>query len=157
MPSESISTTASKSSRVEIADRDRRPRTSANRSSSSQSSQAVSATICWARISSGVFRDCDAFQFARADGADQGGAFDQLVARGGEEDALGLGADPVAGAADALQGDGDGARRADLADQIDGADIDAEFERSGGDDGAQFAVLQALLRRRGAAVRERLP
>ena len=49
------------------------------------------------------------------------------------------------GAADALQRHRDGARRADLADQVHRADIDAQFERSGGHHGAQFAVLEALL------------
>ena len=51
----------------------------------------------------------------------------------------------MAGAADALQRHRDGARRADLADQVDRADIDAQFERGRGHDGAQLAVLQPVL------------
>ena len=76
---------------------------------------------------------------------DQRGAFDQLVARGGEEAALGQRTHPVAGAADALQRDCDGARRADLADQVHRADVDSQFERSGGHHGAQFAIFEAPL------------
>ncbi len=33
----------------------------------------------------------------------------------------------------------------DLADEVDVADVDAKFERGGGDEDADFAVLQALL------------
>ena len=51
----------------------------------------------------------------------------------------------MAGAADALQGDGNRARRADLADQVHGADVDAEFERGGGDQHAHFAGLELAL------------
>ena len=51
----------------------------------------------------------------------------------------------VAGAADALQRDRDRSRRADLADQIDRADVDAELERGGGHDRLQLAALQPLL------------
>ena len=40
---------------------------------------------------------------------------------------------------------GDRARRAELADQIDVADVDAELERGGGDQRLQLAVLQPLL------------
>ena len=51
----------------------------------------------------------------------------------------------MAGAADALEGDGDGAGRADLADEIDVADVDAEFERGGGDEDAALALFEAAL------------
>ena len=44
-------------------------------------------------------------------------------------------------AADALPGDSDGSRRADLADQIDGADIDSEFQRRGRHESLHFAGL----------------
>ena len=49
---------------------------------------AQAATICCARISSGASRNLEPVQLARADGAHQRGAFDQFVARGGEEYAL---------------------------------------------------------------------
>ena len=48
-------------------------------------------------------------------------------------------------AADALQERGDAARRADLADQLDRADVDAELERRGGDQRPQVAGAQARL------------
>ena len=51
----------------------------------------------------------------------------------------------MAGAADALQEARDRARRADLADEIDVADVDAEFERGGGDQRLQLAALEPLL------------
>ena len=69
----------------------------------------------------------------------------EVVAGGGEEAAFGDGSAPVAGAADALHGYGDGAGGADLADEVDVADVDAEFERGGGDEDFDFAVFEALL------------
>jgi hypothetical protein len=51
----------------------------------------------------------------------------------------------VAGAADALHGYGDGAGAADLADEVDVADVDAEFQRGGGDEDFDLAVFEALL------------
>ncbi len=93
------------------------------------------------------FGNREAVEFALAHGAHQRGAFEQFIARGGEDAALGHGAAPVAGAADALQGDGNRARRADLADQIDAADVDAQFERGGGHQRAQLAGFQLVLGR----------
>ena len=51
------------------------------------------------------------------------------------------------GAADPLQKGRDRARRAELADEVDVADVDAEFERGGGDHRFQVAALQPLLGR----------
>ena len=90
-------------------------------------------------------RDLDFVENPGADGADHRGAFDQFVTRRAEEPALGQRSHPVTGAADALQGGGDGARRSDLADQVHRADIDAQFQRRSGDDRAQFAALETLL------------
>ncbi len=45
------------------------------------------------------------------------------------DDGVADGADVMAGAADALHAAGDGWRRFDLNDEIDGAHVDAEFER----------------------------
>ena len=50
----------------------------------------------------------------------------------------------MAGAADALHAAGDGGRRLDLDDQIDGAHVDAELERRGGDDGADLSGLEKV-------------
>ena len=51
----------------------------------------------------------------------------------------------MARAADPLQEARDRARRAELADEIDVADVDAQLERRGGDQRLQLAVLQPLL------------
>src|SRR5260370_39830760 len=50
----------------------------------------------------------------------------------------------MAGPAHLLPQSRDGASRTDLADQIDGADVDAELKRSGCHEGAQVSVLEAL-------------
>ena len=62
-------------------------------------------------------------------GAGDGGAGDQVGAVLGEDDAFADRADVMAGAADALHAAGDRGRRFDLDDEIDGAHVDAEFER----------------------------
>ena len=51
----------------------------------------------------------------------------------------------VVGAADALQEHRDAARRAELAHQLDVADVDAELERGGGHHDLELAGLEALL------------
>ena len=51
----------------------------------------------------------------------------------------------VAGAADALQAAGDRRRRLDLHDEIDGAHVDAELERRGGDERLDAAGLEQIL------------
>ena len=56
-------------------------------------------------------------------------AFDQIVARLGEQAPLRQPADRVARAPDALQECRDRAGRAELADEIDEPDVDAQFER----------------------------
>ena len=80
---------------------------------------------------------------------------DQLVARQREEPALGGGADRVPGATDPLQQRRDRARRAELADQVDAADVDAELERGGGDQRAQLAGLEPALGLEALIARER--
>ncbi len=57
-------------------------------------------------------------------------------------------------ATDALKRDRDRARRTDLNDEIDAADIDAEFERSGGDERAEFAGFQFIFDRETALARK---
>ena len=93
----------------------------------------------------GLRRDFEPVQLARAQLADQGSLFQQVVAGGGEEAAFGDGSAPVAGAADPLHGDGDGAGAGDLADEVDVADVDSQLERGGRDEDAHLAVLQSLL------------
>ena len=111
--------------------------------------------ICCISTSIGLRRDLEQVELAGAHLADERGLLQQVVAGGGEEAALGDGAAPVAGAADALHGDGDGARGGDLADQVDVADVDAELERGGGDEDPDLAVLQALLGVEAQLARER--
>ncbi len=84
-------------------------------------------------------------ELASVHGVEQRGRFDQFVARERKKAAFRQSADRMAGSADALQERGDRARRSDLADQIDIADVDAELERCGRDQRAQLAAFQALL------------
>ncbi len=90
-------------------------------------------------------RDDQPVELAAAHGIEQRRALDQVVARLREQTALGDAADAVVGAPDPLQEGGDGVRRAQLADQVDIADVDAELERGGGDQHPQAAGLEALL------------
>ena len=87
----------------------------------------------------------DLVEAARADRPRQRRALHQLVARAGEDAALRPHAERVPGAPDALQEGGDAARRADLADEIDRADVDTQFERGRRHQRAQLAVLEPLL------------
>ena len=92
-----------------------------------------------------LLRDGQPIELAAAHAVEQRRAFDQVVARQREQPALRHAADRVAGAADALQEAGDRARRAELADQVDVADVDAELQRRGGHQHLQLAALQPLL------------
>ena len=66
-----------------------------------------------------------------------------------------IGADLVAGAADALQPGGHRRRRLDLDDEVDGAHVDAELEAGRRDDGGQAARLERLLDLRALLARDR--
>src|SRR5271157_6500424 len=85
-------------------------------------------------------------ELAASDAVEQGGAFHQIVARQRKQPTLRRAADGVAGTADALQEACDRARRAELADEIHIADIDAAFERGGRDQRPQVTALEPLLR-----------
>ncbi len=80
---------------------------------------------------------------------------EEVVAGGGEEAALGDGAAPMAGSADALHGDADVAGGGDLADEVDVADVDSELERGGGDEDLDLAGFEALLGIEAEGARER--
>ena len=151
MPSASISTTASKSARARSAKGAAR-RTSAKSSSSRHVvARRRSATICCARMSSGATGGHDAVEPARAHA--RAAAPRTRPARRacvGKRRPFGVRAERVARAADALQERREAARRADLADQVDGADVDAELERRRRDERAQLARLQPLPRRAAA-------
>ena len=87
----------------------------------------------------------DGVELAVRDRPQQRGAFDEVVARDREQPALREALHRVARAADALQERRDAVRRADLADEIDVADVDAELERGRGDERLQLSVLEARL------------
>ena len=90
--------------------------------------------------------DVQRVELAAPDAIEQRRALDQLVARLREETRLRDAADRVAGAPGALQEGGDRARRAELADEVDVADVESELERCGGDEHLEIAALQSLLR-----------
>ena len=99
-------------------------------------------------------RNGDAVQIALAHGVNERGVFDEIVARGGEEAAFRDCSTPVTGATDALKTDRDGTRRADLADEVNAADIDSELERSRGDQGADFSRFELAFRGEAQLARE---
>ena len=88
-----------------------------------------------------------AVEFAPPHAVEQSGAFDEIVARQRKQAPLRRAVDGVAGASDPLQESRDRARRAELADQIHIADIDAELQRGGSDQRPQLAGLEPLLGR----------
>ena len=105
----------------------------------------TSATICWARMSSGSSGRLDRVEATAAHRNEQRRALDQLVAGEWVQPTLRRARATVVRAADALQERGDAARRTDLAHELDRADVDAELERRGGDERAQVAGAQAGL------------
>ena len=76
----------------------------------------------------------------------QRGAFNQVIAGGGEETSLGNCASPVACAANPLHSRCNRARGSHLAHKIDRADINTQFERCGGDKQFDFAILESCFR-----------
>ena len=62
---------------------------------------------------------------------------------------------PMSSPADALQGGSDGRRRLDQHHLVEVADIDAHFQRRGGDDGLELALLQPRLHLRADFPRQR--
>ena len=73
-------------------------------------------------------RDGESIELAAPHRVEKGGALDELVARQRKETPHREAAHRVPGPPDALQQGGDRARRADLADQVDRADVDAELQ-----------------------------
>ncbi len=76
----------------------------------------------------------------------QRGGLEQGVAVAGEEEAVAGAAGPPAGAPESLQERRHGRGRVDLDDPVEVADVDAEFERAGGDDHAVAGLGERLLR-----------
>ena len=116
-----------------------------NSASSPHSRAATSATICWARTSSGLGGIATRSSSPRRTASSSAVHSTSSSRDKRKQPRLGLPADRVTGAPRALQEGRDRARRAELADQLDVADVDAELERSGGHERPQFAALQALL------------
>ena len=79
------------------------------------------------------------------------GAFDEVVAAHRKEPALGRAPMPVTGAANSLKKRGHRVGRAELAYQVDFADVDAELEGCGGDHCPELARLQVAVRHRAGA------
>ncbi len=92
----------------------------------------------------GIARVVNRFDLAFIHGAGDGGASNEVGAVFGINDGVADGADVVTGATNTLHTAGDGGRRFDLHDEIDGAHIDAKFEGRGGDDSAKSAELEAI-------------
>jgi len=86
----------------------------------------------------------DAFDLALIHRLGDGGAGDEVGAIFRIDEGVADSADVMAGAADALHAAGDGWRRFDLNDEIDGAHVDAEFERRCGDETAECAEFEAV-------------
>jgi hypothetical protein len=93
-----------------------------------------------------IGRNVQAVKLAATHRIQQCCAFDEIIARQRKEPALRRATHRMARAADALQEGVDGARRAQLAHQIDIADVNSELKRRGGDERFLFPPLQALLR-----------
>ena len=93
----------------------------------------------------GAVRYMDFLDFVHCRGVQQRQALDQLAARQGEQAASRDLADCVARTTDALQKPRDAPRRAQLAYEVHGADIDAQFQRGRGDKHLETPALKALL------------
>src|SRR6185312_6149636 len=91
-------------------------------------------------------RDDELVQLAAAYRVQQRDTLDQIVARQGKQSSLRRPADGMAGAPHSLQERGDRARRSDLTDEIDLADVDPELQGCGGDQRFELAALEPGLR-----------
>ena len=111
----------------------------------------TSATICCASTSSGCSGIVSRSSSPRRDAVEQRRALDQLVARQREQAALGRAVDRMPERPTRCRKAGDRARRAELADQIDLADVDAELQRGGRHQRLQLRRASAAVRRRAAA------
>ena len=87
----------------------------------------------------------DRVEFTAADRSKQGGALHEVVARHRQQATLGRSRNRVSRSADSLQQRRDPVRRADLADEIDVTDVDAELQRCRGDQRFERAALEPML------------
>src|SRR5262249_14986210 len=91
-----------------------------------------------------LYRNRQPVELATVDTVEQCSALDQLVARQREEAAFRRAVDGVARAAHPLQERRNRARRPQLADEIDLADIDPELKRGGRHKRFQLPLLETL-------------
>src|SRR5665213_1230205 len=87
--------------------------------------------------------------------ADDDGALEQVATKLGEDPSAADLADTVTGPPDPLEAAGDRLRRLDLEDEIDGAHVDPELERRGGDETGKLPRLEQLLDLRALLARKR--
>ena len=154
MPLLTRSTTSSNCSRVSSVERRRPPH---------QREEVVGAPLLRRDLGHDLLGEDVERQLGQLDGveaaavhrSEQRGALDQLVARERVEAALGRAGPAVVRAADALEEGGDAAGRADLAHELDRADVDAQLERRGGDQRPQLAGPQSGLDAVAAVLRQR--
>src|SRR5262249_2544587 len=76
---------------------------------------------------------------------DERGALDEIIAREGKQTAVGRAIERMPGAPDALQEAGNRSRRAELAYEVDLANIDAELQGGRRHQGIELAALQPAL------------
>ena len=113
------------------------------------------ATICWASTSSALRGTTVGSISPSCMRRATHGALEQIAAELGEDPPVADLVDAVPGTPDALQAARDGLGRLDLHDEVDGAHVDAELERAGGDEAGQLAGLEQLLDLRALLARER--
>src|SRR5690606_24958019 len=89
--------------------------------------------------------DDHAIELAPAGRVEERDALDEVVAAEREEPALGRAADEMARAPHSLEEGRDGARRAELTDEIDVADIDTELEGGRRHERAELSGFELLL------------
>ena len=145
MPSDSMSTTASKSAPSELGVGRRPPDTARTARPRPTPRTRVAATICCASTSSGASRRRTASISARRAARTSAAHSTSWSRVSGNSRPLGVRPQRVARPPDALQARRDRARRSDQARQLDRADVDAQLERRGRDHDAQVAFLQPPL------------
>src|SRR6516164_2381670 len=93
----------------------------------------------------GLLRDIEPVKLTAAHAVEDSCALDQFVARERKQPALWRAVNGMTGAANPLEKTRDRAGRPDLTDEVNIANVDAEFERGSGDQGPELTVLEPLL------------
>ena len=146
MPSASMSTHLRRSPRARASAYGRRAAAQRRRARPRPARSAAQiATICWARTSSGASRSAIASSSPRRGRAHERRALDSWSRVSGNSRPFGVAPSAWPERPTRCSTRRDRARRAELADEIDGADVDAELERRGRDHHLQLAGLEPLL------------